>query len=222
MNDTTYTLTRLTDTPGAQVYLMKPAVTMMGSTVFAFLKAPDDYIVITGDLAPCRNGVISNMGYGLGWFLRQSPSGYLCEKFLTQEFHPDLAREWLKEKVKELREELAEDMPDADLSGDSEAILELSDSAGDKRMRNLSDSVGDRRMRNRLVQFASVLEAVEDPGEDATLSADRFYDWYAETFNDSPENEGVGYDPREAELLGKLQQRFAELYRKTWPDACKG
>ena len=210
MNDTTYTLTRLTDTPAAQVYLMKPAGTMMGSTVFAFLEAPYDYIVITGDLAPARNGVVSNMGYGLGWFLRQGPSGYLCEKFLTQEFHPELAREWLDEKAKEMREELAEDMPGIDLSGDSEAIL------------GLSDRVEDKRLHNRLVWLAGLLEVAEQENPDELSCQGRFYDWYVDTFEESPDDEGIGYDPREAELLGELQQRFVKLYRETWPDACKG
>lgn len=43
-------------------------------------------IVICGDLCPCRNGVISDYGYGIDWFSTKKSDGDLCEKFLRRDY----------------------------------------------------------------------------------------------------------------------------------------
>ncbi len=69
----------------------------MGSTMIIF--SPEG-IVILGDLVPGHsngNGVVSTLGYGIGWFSGQLSPHYLAEKFLRQGWHAELAVEELKE-----------------------------------------------------------------------------------------------------------------------------
>jgi len=75
-------------------YLKKKDEGRMGSTLLIF--TPEG-IVITGDLTPERNGSISTFGYGLGWFASDLDGSYLCEKFLTTRWIPEIACEDLKE-----------------------------------------------------------------------------------------------------------------------------
>ena len=71
-------------------------------------------IIITGDLCiGPTNGVISNVGYGLGWFSTKKSEDYLCEKFLRQQWQDEAAAEtirwWLEigeEPYQSKREEL--------------------------------------------------------------------------------------------------------------------
>lgn len=57
----------------------------MGSTGFMFMKRPLRTIIF-GDLVPRRNGVVSNLGYGLNWFVSELSPSYLAGKFLDNNF----------------------------------------------------------------------------------------------------------------------------------------
>lgn len=73
------------------------ANTGMGVVRILFTSAPlAEQIIITGDLHPGNgNGILSNGGYGIGWFGSRKSEHYLCEKFLRTEFVPAKAREAL-------------------------------------------------------------------------------------------------------------------------------
>lgn len=66
-------------------------------------------ITIAGDLTPETNGSVSTYGYGLDWFSRQSSEGYLCEKFLTQRWLPELAAAELRDPGGWFREQVVDD-----------------------------------------------------------------------------------------------------------------
>ncbi|MBL7954403.1 MAG: hypothetical protein JNJ91_05150 [Flavobacteriales bacterium] len=68
-------------------------------------------IVIAGDHAPTRTGMVSNIGYGIEWFAQEQGGEYLMEKFgQDRVFRPDMAIAWLDEYVKEAA---PKDVPDA-------------------------------------------------------------------------------------------------------------
>src|ERR1700744_5534707 len=77
-------------------YLRRPGDGRMMSCLILFTV---EGIVIMGDLTPCHNGVISCLGYGLGWFADRKSEDYLCEKFLRKEFVPKLALESFREQI---------------------------------------------------------------------------------------------------------------------------
>lgn len=89
-------LTQELDTEHYQAFRMAKPGTRCGSMRIVF--TPEG-IVILGDLTPMYNGVISNLGYGLGWFSGQLSGSYLCEKFLREEFVPECALSYLKESL---------------------------------------------------------------------------------------------------------------------------
>ncbi len=60
-------------------------------------------IVIQGDLTPGRNGNVSCLGYGLGWFRSRLSEDYLCEKFLELGWFPELAARDLRRIIKEIK-----------------------------------------------------------------------------------------------------------------------
>jgi hypothetical protein len=77
-------------------YLKRPNEGRMMSTLILF--TPEG-IVIQGDLAPSRNGNISNMGYGLNWFRGELGGEYLCEKFLERKFVSQYASEEIRREI---------------------------------------------------------------------------------------------------------------------------
>ena len=58
-----------------------------------------DHTAIFGDLSPGRNGVVSSLGYGLAFFSKERGARYLAEKFLTTDWHADLASKELHDLV---------------------------------------------------------------------------------------------------------------------------
>lgn len=78
-------LHKVVDVENCTIFLMKNQNSMMCSVYIAFL--PQGIISIYGDFAPCKNGVMSDRGKSIDWFLRATEPGYLGEKFLTQEWH---------------------------------------------------------------------------------------------------------------------------------------
>ena len=63
----------------------------MGSTLL--METPEG-LVISGDVCPRANtrGVISDLGYNLGWFAGTSSADYLASKFLEKGWHAKLAQ----------------------------------------------------------------------------------------------------------------------------------
>ena len=190
MNDheSKFALTKVSEGPGFVAYRMGIPGTRMESTDIMFTSAPlDARIIITGDFDPGNHtdGVISNHGYGIAWFVRRSPSGYLCEKFLRTGYHPDHGRRVLQGCFEEVKREMAEGEPD------------------------------DARREKLEARAEALVEAIEaeDGYDDPTRDGSAFYEFITDTFGDSDYCEGAtGYDPDEARRLGKIQQRFARLY----------
>lgn len=84
-----YTLRLLAEAGDLRHYRLVPSSGgRMESTDIVFTA---DHIVICGDLAPCRHGVVSDVGYGIGWFSCGKSKGYLSEKFLETDWHRELA-----------------------------------------------------------------------------------------------------------------------------------
>jgi hypothetical protein len=83
-------------------YLKRPGKTRMMATLITF--TPEG-IVLQGDLTPGQNGNVSVGGYGIGWFSGDKSEDYLCEKFLTKEFVPELAIEYFKDQIFRWRRE---------------------------------------------------------------------------------------------------------------------
>jgi len=142
-----------------------------------------EQIIITGDLCPGSNGILSDFGYGVGWFGRKQSEEYLCSKFLRREWVPDAA-------LRALRYALQEEIDSSD--------------------RDDSDV--------RATRIEALTEAIDDIGDEPTgessvaRTSEAFYEFWNETFGDSPENQGMDYNPRDAGWLCAIQQRFAECY----------
>lgn len=180
-------LTVVAEYEGMVVYRLGPADgSWMESTRILILRPPlPEQIIITGDLCPGGNGILSDFGYGVGWFGRKQSEAYLCSKFIR--------REWVPERAKEALYEALRDTMDTDVQ--SEGANE------------------DAKVRLDLIEDA--IAASDDPcGESApTRSSEAFHEFWNETFGDSPENEGMDYNPRDAGWLCAIQQRFVECYQ---------
>jgi hypothetical protein len=83
-------------------YMKEPGQGRMMSTLF--IETPEG-IVIMGDLCPGgpkNQGSISDFGYGFGWFGGKLSEGYLCSKFLTEEWQAEAAFEWVVDHIKDI------------------------------------------------------------------------------------------------------------------------
>ena len=148
-------------------------------------------IVVCGDWCPNNNhGVVSNLGYGVEWFGNTLSEGYLCSKFLRTEYSRRAAREAVVERLKDLKETLAER---GALRDDVRQLWEA-----------------------RIEAYEIALE--EDDGESIDCehfgTEERYYaliqeanDW-DEVVDGSPHD----YDDRDAGLLCVIQHRFSELW----------
>lgn len=84
-------------------YRLGPSDTNMGEARLIFTSAPlPEQVIITGDLNPRENGIVSQQGYGIGWFGRRQGESYLCEKFLRTSFYTEHARAWLRDEAADL------------------------------------------------------------------------------------------------------------------------
>jgi len=142
-----------------------------------------EQIIVTGDLCPGDNGVMSDFGYGLGWFGSRKSEGYLCEKFLRREWVPERAKEALFRALHDARDELGDEPTE--------------------------------EHANRVDAIEHAIMASDDPrGECApTRTGEAFYEFWTDTFGDSPEEQGFDYSLRTAGWLCAIQQRFAECYQ---------
>lgn len=145
-------------------------------------------IVLCGDWCPNDNqGLCSNYGYGLPWFIKKLGEQYLCEKFLRKEYRPEYARAYVEQRIEELKSDVAE---------------------GLCRSRNSSE--------NKIVVLAKALGADDGTSEEGEHfgTFERFVALMDETDDHDALTDGVmmGYNPRDAALLCGLQQTFAKLY----------
>lgn len=220
-------------------YMKRSADSRMMSTLFLF--TPEG-IVILGDLRPGDNGVISDLGYGLDWFSGKLSERYLCEKFLQQGWHHEVAHERLKEIADDWRAGKFKDY-----HGSYSCLKDLEE-AEDERLsmheelviqrRLLKDDIkegttkGDRKaqedeiaafwkdlheIRERVVRLREAavgkVETVMRDVQYGDLSRDQFYDSFHDEIDDDVEHlPGWDYDPTEAHWLCALQQKFSELY----------
>lgn len=86
-------------------YLKEPGQGRMMSTLF--IHTPEG-IVIMGDLCPGgpkNQGSISDYGYGFGWFSGKLSEDYLCSKFLTREWQIEVAEEWCRDHIEDMKKE---------------------------------------------------------------------------------------------------------------------
>lgn len=82
-------------------YYLKQPNTGCYRTLIIF--TPREGIVLTGDLmlieASAGGGVVSNCGYGKGWFASDLSEDYLCEKFFRTEWVPERAVDYIKDML---------------------------------------------------------------------------------------------------------------------------
>ena len=144
-------------------------------------------IVLCGDWCPNDNqGLCSNYGYGLPWFVKKLGEQYLCEKFLRKEYRPEYARDYVVHRIEEINFDIA------DGHRDEEDVKEKLDDlrsalAADDGTSTEGEFFGTHE------SFSELMGKTED--------------WDALT-------DGVmmGYNPRDASLLCGLQQTFSKLY----------
>ena len=236
-----HVLEQVLDQPGWQAfYLRRPGGGRMMSTLFIF--CPEG-IILTGDLAPARRGrgATSCYGYGLEWFAGRLSESYLCEKFLEEGWHADLAQEDLKDLALEVRRGCCD--------GDFRAMKDLRDAAkerqdlaeeialyrrdmttaramppGPERERALEESrpfirsVQERLrpLRAKAVRLresmALRLENLAKECEYGSYEQGTFGEAWREIEPDVERLPGWGYDPAERGWLVALQGRFRELY----------
>jgi hypothetical protein len=172
---------------GVVIYRLGPSDgSWMESTRIMISREPlAEQIIITGDLCPGANGILSNFGYGVRWFGRKQSEEYLCSKFLRREWVPERAKDTLYEALRETM--------------DTDVESEGADEDANRRLDLIEDAI----------------IASDDPrGECApTRTSEAFYEFWTNTFGDAPENEGMDYNPRDAGWLCAIQQRFAKCYR---------
>lgn len=163
--------------------LERPGYGRMESTMILF--TPEG-IVLGGDLCPNDNhGVMSNFGYGLNWFQCPKGASYLCSKFLTKEFVPEAAKQWVLDRIIELREAMEEDQDEEGSQG-----------------RNAARS-------SSVELYEQALQDVE-----AFASWDRFSDLLDEAGDSDAATDGPGFDynPRDAACLCGIHDAFVREY----------
>lgn len=171
--------------PGVVIYRLGPADgSWMESTRILITRHPlPEQIIVTGDLCPGDNGILSDFGYGLGWFGSRKSECYLCEKFLRREWVPGLAKEALCQALHDARDEHGDEPPEEQakrIDAIEDAIMASDDPRGECA---------------------------------PTRSSEAFYEFWVDVFGTSPEDEGFDYNPRDAGWLCAIQQRFAECYQ---------
>ena len=146
-------------------------------------------LVISGDVCPRANtrGVISDLGYNLGWFAGTSSADYLASKFLEKGWHAKLAQRDMEVMAKAV---LAREYDDAEWT----KILDGDDPPGERR-------------REIVRQLKSLGRRAEDMGGVSFM--DEYHTEINDDFEDTP---GVGYDPDQLKMLCIIQSRFSVLY----------
>jgi len=222
-------------------YLKKQGYGRMESCLIMF--SPEG-ISIHGDLCPgndVRNSGVHAYGYGLEWFAGRLSWSYLCEKFLSQDWHQELAVRDCRDRAEAI---MRGDESYFRIDKDVEAIMaERSDVASDiwnarYDIKHQNDSTDPEPELRQLIAKCRVRGAelrkrlVELRKEQAQKYLDLAYelgggDMGQESFasemcridgpnwyEDAP---GYGYLPRSMYLLVAIQKKFSELYAKLDP-----
>lgn len=218
-------------------YLREPGMGRMQSCLFMF--TPEG-IVICGDLCPgndSRNSGVHAYGYGLSWFSQGLSGSYLCEKFLTKEWHPELAVEDCRDIAERImlgetnqfdRDQVLEELLDerhtlAEQLGDYRHDLRHPDPEGPPAEEILNDIKNLRRegaeLRKKLLEkrteYAEKYRELADQVDGGEMGVERFGEALREIDSDFWEDcPGYGYQPRAKALLIALNRKFAELYPK--------
>lgn len=172
--------------PGDKIqayYLRRPGEGRMMSTLVLF--TPEG-IVLMGDLCPDRggtHGVVSNFGYGLGWFTGQLSEGYLCSKFLHEVWQRDAA-------LKDCRYQVHQHLQDA-------------------RAQELG-SAERKADRKRAKAWREILQDLE---HEVIFSSESMYNAMNEhDLYDGEYVPGYDYGWTDAGWLCAIQRRFSELW----------
>jgi len=195
---------------GIVIYSLGPADgSWMESTRILISRHPlPEQIIITGDLCPGANGVLSDFGYGLGWFRSRKSEEYLCEKFLRREWVPDAALRALKYALEQEEQDAKNTQEPAPIAAQP--------SEWQTRLDILCPPYAPAQARTRIEVLK---EAIDDIGDELTSelsvarTSEAFYEFWIDVFGDSPEDQGFDYNPRDAGWLCAIQQRFAECYQ---------
>jgi hypothetical protein len=168
------------------VYRLGQPHTGIGATRLVFIADPHvEQIILTGDRHPGDgHGLVSCAGYGLSWWVSRLSPGYLCEKFLRQQYVRAFAIEAIED---DLREHLEE--PDDEHGKTSGRALKMRDALQEAK------------------------ESEDGWVADPFRSAESFTDLYCDIWGECPYDLGYGYDPTAAGWLVAIQRRFAECYR---------
>lgn len=178
------------EAPGVAVYrLVHPGQGRIMSVQLAF--TPEG-ISIMGDYCPGgKNGVNSNLGYGLGWFAGRLGPDYLAQKFLQTGWTKDDARDHIENWIANTVERLADLADDED--GDCDAEHE--------------------RLSTCLVNMRA---ALSDAGDGELADATAYDHHFAHLFPKDSDTETVypdgDYNEDEAADLAAIQQAFARLW----------
>jgi hypothetical protein len=232
----THILEQVLDTPKFKAfYLKEPGMGRMQSCLILF--SPEG-INILGDLCPgndTRNSGVHAYGYGLDWFAGRLSWSYLCEKFLSKDWHKEVAIEDCRHRADEImRGETSyfnHDRELEDLLGERETLAhELSGCLDDRRnptehtppkdeilrmiakIRAEGTALKKRIMEKRTEHARKYLD-LADELESGEMGIESFGAAMSEIDRDFYEcSPGYGYHPRSRCLLIAIQKKFSELY----------
>ena len=218
-------------------YMRAPGLGRMESCLIMF--SPEG-INILGDLCPgndTRNSGVHAYGYGLDWFAGRLSWSYLCEKFLSKEWHRELAEEDCRDRAADImRGETAYFNHDPALEAlmdEREALAgELRGCLDDRRnptesaqsreeIRDTLNAIRERAeksrqalMERRAEHSSKYLELAEELNS-GEMGVETFGSAMWKIDRDFHEcAPGYGYHPRSRRLLPAIQKKFSELYHK--------
>lgn len=215
-------------------YLREPSMGRAQSCMILF--SPEG-INILGDLCPgndARNSGVHAAGYGLAWFAGRLSWSYLCGKFLSKEWHKDLAAEDCRDRAAEIlrgetypfnrddaleeiisrRQELAETIRDLrsdlhrKLAEPSDVLPEIVDARAEAKKTRVALMECRAHHAQEYLDLADELEGGE-MGVETFGSAMQDID--SDFWEAVP---GYGYHPRCRYLLVAIQKKFSELYHQ--------
>lgn len=229
-------LEQVLDTPRFKAfYLKQPGMGRMQSCMIMF--SPEG-INILGDLCPGndkRNSGVHAGGYGLDWFAGKLSWSYLCEKFLTKEWHPELAIEDCRRRADEImRGETSWFNHDEEL----EALMGERETLASELWGCLDDRRNPTEFTASKEEIAAVAARIRKRGADLKKSILERRSYWAEKYRELAYEldggdmgvesfgtamreidqdfyecaPGYGYLPRSRYLLVAIQKKFSELY----------
>ncbi|NIN68662.1 MAG: hypothetical protein GTO63_28935 [Anaerolineae bacterium] len=222
-------------------YLKDPDRTRIMSTLILF--TPEG-IVIHGDYRPGHHGVISCYGYGLNWFAGRLSERYLCEKFLEQGWHREVAERELQDIIDDIesgdKKKIA-DWEHLDILKDVQQLMEEREALHEdlvnlrkgykKDVAAKEDPQELEAQKKEIASFRKDLldartryhKAIDDAiGTLKTVLRDlqysdqgSFYQQYHDEIDEDAEHlPGWDYEPTTARILIAIQKTFSRLYNK--------